>query len=275
MEFLQLKDALEFMREIVNDSFAKKGIPITGAALKVRLIRKAEAAGKTFQERALGFRNFVEFVLSDKDLAVERREVGDFSVKPIEAGPVELPASRSELTASKLIKSASSSPRIREDLWFAFMSFPKPGFRREYNRETDKVLYPPDSAPRAGIVIESIAREQQIDWRKEFSGTIDAGVRESLLQALSAPNPFREFSIALKLQPDLLKKWNSFLFSKIHPVISSWAEQNKIPTEVWQLARTDGQDSQRRALYRLLDQVPIEELLEITVPLRWFFQGKK
>ena len=275
MQFLDLNFALQLTREIVRDNFAKKGKAISGATLKALLLKKAEGAGKSFQERVLGFRSFLDFVSSDKELTVERRDGSDFLVQPSTGATVD--TSSTDTLSPQLLTRQDSQPRIREDIWFAFMSFPRQGIRREYNRETGRVLYLPENTETAnGVLITPFTKEQQIEWRKEFTKTVDAGLRESLEQALGAHNAFREFSISLKLQPDLMKKWNVFLLSKVEPVISAWAEQNKIPTETWRQRKTEWRDNQRRALYRLLDEVPVEDLLETKVPLRWFLsEGKK
>jgi Uncharacterised protein family (UPF0158) len=268
MDILTLSSALELMREIVQGRFASRGAAISGAALKSQMMQRAALTGQIFQERPLGFRSFLEFVNSESGVVVERSESGgDFLVKPLEA----------------ITQAAAISPqpefrptRFRDDIWLAFMSFPKEGFRREYSKEQDRVLYPPDDkAPHVGTLIEPIPKEQQLAWREEFATIADPGIRDSLVQALTAPNPMREFAIKLRVQPDLLKKWNQFLISKVQPIIGAWAEKNNIPTDVWTSSRNESEDTERRALYKMLDEIPIEELLELKAPFRWFLKKKR
>jgi hypothetical protein len=80
-----------------------------------------------------------------------------------------------------------------------------------------------------------------------------------------------------------MQAWNRYLQKKITDYVSSWAIANNIPEERWSSGTLRSDDgsfkeatpekthsvSQRSELYNFFGNLPIEDLLQLRVPLDW------
>ena len=81
-----------------------------------------------------------------------------------------------------------------------------------------------------------------------------------------------------------MRVWNRYLQKQITDHVATWAANHDLPDERWlapsrgmQFFRSSGDAtpqkpqniSQRAELYNFFDQLPIEDLLELRVPLEW------
>jgi len=189
-------------------------------------------------------------------------------------------------TASDLLSAyARPLPRLRRDFWRAFIEFSIPGTIRLYDSAEDRIVAEHSPTARKGIVIEPIPRETQIAWRRAFSEEQSESVRGSLLEALdgAGSSVFNEFASRLRENPTLMHAWNRFLQKQITDHVAAWAQANGVLEERW-CSGTSGSDDgsskepmplkthsvgQRAELYNFLDNVPIENLLQLRVPLEW------
>ncbi|HEV2177907.1 MAG TPA: hypothetical protein VGW33_12015 [Terriglobia bacterium] len=164
--------------------------------------------------------------------------------------------------------------------WLAFVAFQKPGERRYFDRAKDQVLKVPESTDQPTLPeIVPFTKEEQLNWRREFAERIEPGnpLKEKLLHSLCTPSPLHEFSSCLRLEPAAQNSWYRFLSQKVRAGIEDWAKKNGLGPEV-QLeheAAVDSAENERRKLYSVLDKIPVNLLLDLTVPLRWSVQGKE
>jgi hypothetical protein len=149
----------------------------------------------------------------------------------------------------------------------------------------DKIFYESETSHRAGVLIEPIPREIQILWRKQFSEEQAETEKNILLRLLEGEGsaPFNEFARRLRENPLLMKAWNRYHQKLLTDHVRAWAETNNISADRWSAGpthdRLDGSSSheslsspglgQRAALYNFLDNLPIDDLLELRVPLGW------
>lgn len=264
MANLELSEATVLAEQVAHELFERRRSPIPGAVFKVELAERADAQGSTFDVKALGFKGFAEFVANCANLELERRPGSDFVVLP-----------RGATAATR-----DSAKRLRRDLWFAFVSFPVSGTRRAYDPTSDRIIYESASNPLDGkIPIEPIAEEQQLEWRKDFAARLPHAESNELLQVFNAQNPLRAFSIIVRRNITWAKAWNRYQFERVLTAVQVWAEKNGVSKEklFYVPASRVPQDDvdTRRALYALLDRVPVEELLNLTVSLRWLVESKK
>lgn len=178
--------------------------------------------------------------------------------------------------ADSLLAVGEGRRRIRGDFWHAFVTFPRLGEVRAYVRETDRIATDTDKTkiPNGGIRITPISKEIQLTWRKEFvSGQVALAGLE-----LKPETGFRSFAQAIAIEPEVRRKWNDVWFREVSRVIRDWGEVNEILEETWlvpEKERGGAQDRRRRELYEILDRIPVERLLELTVPLAWLIPKKK
>jgi hypothetical protein len=259
----------ELLRRVIDDLYQTRHSPIPGALVKAQVVTEATRQGMTFSERELGFRNFLEFVKSVPEVALQVRIGSDMLLAPASAGEI-------------LSAFARPLPRLRRDFWRAFIEFPVPNTVRLYDPSEDKIFYEGLPTPRKGIVIEPIPRDAQLAWRRTFSEEQADNIKEDLLGSLNGSDRtvFNEFARRLRENPSVLHAWNRYLQKQITDSVAAWAMENGVPEERWcsgtsrnfagpkepGLNRTQS-ISQRAELYNFFDNLPIEDLLQLRVPL--------
>jgi hypothetical protein len=147
------------------------------------------------------------------------------------------------------------------------------------------ILTDNEPSTRKGIVIEPIAREVQVEWRRNFAQEQPDPVRGTLLAALDGVGTavFNEFARRLRENPSVMHTWNRYLQKQVTDRVAQWAAANGVSEDRWcsGISRSDDVSSrepmptkthsigQRAELYNFLDSVPIEDLLQLRVPLDW------
>jgi hypothetical protein len=258
--------------KIIGDLFAKRHAPVPGALVKAQAVSEANSKGDEFNERELGFRNFLELIRATPGIGLQTRAGSDVLLAPLTAGDI--------LTAY-----ARPLPRLRRDFWRAFIEFPVLGTIRLYDSDDDKIYYETLPTARPGVPIEPVSREEQLTWRKSFAEEQAADVKDALMASLQGigTSVFNEFARRLRENPSVMHAWNRYAQKKITDYVAAWAAANDVPEERWcsGLAGVDGRSAkgtthskepnvgQRAELYNFLDALPIEDLLQLRVPLDW------
>ena len=272
MPTLALEQSRSLLVQVVQTLYDERHSPVPGATVKARIIKEANQQNASFNERELGFGSFVEFVKATPGVALQFRAGSDMLLAPSSA-------------AELLSAYAHPLPRLRRDFWRAFIEFPIPNTVRLYDDVEDKVLYEDASTQRKGILIEPVSRETQIQWRRQFAQEQPETIKLDLLAALDGTGSslFNEFARRLRENPTVMKAWNRYLQKLITDHVAAWATAHNIPAERWRgvpgssrfdsLSTETGSKpqsiSQRAELYNFFDSLPIEDLLQLRVPLEW------
>jgi hypothetical protein len=265
--------ARELLVRVVQKHYAERHSPLPGAFVKAQMLVEAQRDGTVFSERELGFRKFIEFIRTVPEVAIQGRSGTDVLLAPV--------------TATELLAAyATPLPRLRRDFWRAFIEFPIENAVRLYDPDEDKIIHVQAGSQRAGIVIEPVAPASQIQWRRTFSEEQPESIRDGLLAALNATGTalFNEFARRLRENPSVMRAWNRYLQKQITDHVATWAAKYGVAEERWlapshgiQFFRADGEAgsakpqnvSQRGELYNFFDQLPLEDLLQLRVPLEW------
>jgi len=260
--------AFASLRQVVESLWSNQRRPILGSRLKKELLDRLELQGLEFNEQAAGFKSFVDFVSKSGFLAIRARPGTDMLVVP--SGEAALLREPHEETKE----------RLRRDLWRAFVGFQKTGERRYFDPAKDQVVKVPESAAQPAVPeIVPFTKEEQLSWRREFAGKMEPGnpLREKLLGSLNTPSPLYEFSSCLRFEPAAQNSWYRFLSQKVRAGVEEWAKKNGLAPELRLAEGTsaDISEDKRRKLYSVLDKIPVDLLLDLTVPLRWLVQGKE
>jgi hypothetical protein len=267
---LNLADSRALLVGVVQRLYAQRHSPLPGALVKAQLVVEASSSGATFSERELGFRNFLEFVKRVPDIAVQTRIGSDVLLAPATAGDI-------------LSAYARPLPRLRRDFWRAFIEFQIANTIRLYDPTEDRMFYENLPTTRKGIVIEPISREIQLAWRRSFSDEQSENVKGSLLASLDGTGTsiFNEFARRLRENPSVMHAWNRYLQKQITDHVATWAAANSVPEDRWCSGTSRSDDTaskeampakthsigQRAELYNFLDNLPIEDLLQLRIPL--------
>jgi hypothetical protein len=275
MPMLDLNQSRNLLVQVVQALYSERHSPVPGALVKAQIIDKAKQQSTSFSERELGFSSFVEFVKTIPEIGIQIRIGSDMLLAP--SGATET-----------LSAYARPLPRLRRDFWRAFIEFPVPSTVRLYDEAEDKILYEDTTTQRKGILIEPVSRDTQIQWRRQFAEEQPDNIKGALLSALDGfgSSPFNDFARRLRENPAVSKAWNRYLQKLITDQVVAWAAANNIPPERWSggasrtsiggaLAETGDRPqniSQRAELYNLFDSLPIEDLLQLRVPLGWLLK---
>jgi hypothetical protein len=272
MPVLDYAEARDLLLRVVNRFYAERHSPPPGAFVKAQMLVEAQSDGGTFSERELGFRRFIDFIKQVPEIAIQGRSGSDILLAPVSATEI-------------LAAYAGPLPRLRRDFWRAFIEFPVEGTVRIYDPDEDKILHVEAGAQRPGIVIDPVSRDTQLQWRRTFSEEQSAPMKERLLAAINAPGGavFNEFARRIRENIAVSRSWNRYLQKQITDYVAEWAARNGVAEERW-IAPSQGipafrgardapskppNVSQRAELYNFFDQLPIEDLLQLRVPLEW------
>ena len=269
---LDLAQARDLLLRVVNKFYAERHSPLPGAFVKAQLLAEAKNEGSAFSERDLGFRRFIDFVKQVPEIGIQGRSGSDILLAPVTA-------------TETLAAYASPLPRLRRDFWRAFVEFPVPGVSRVYDPDEDKIVHVDAAAPRLGLVIEPVTREAQLQWRRTFAEEQSNPMKQQLLAAINGPPnaAFNEFARRIRENVAVARAWNRYLQKQITDHVTEWAGKNGVAEERWiapaqslpgfrsSSARVSQPQniSQRAELYNFFDQLPIEDLLQLRVPLDW------
>jgi hypothetical protein len=272
MASLDLDQSRSLLVQVVHALYSERHGPVPGALVKARIIREADQQVASFSERELGFSSFVDFVKATPGVALQIRTGSDMLLAPSSA-------------AETLSAYSHFLPRLRRDFWRAFIEFPIPNTVRLYDESEDKVLYADAPTEKKGILIEPVPRDTQIQWRRKFAEEQPDDIKQGLQAALdgSGSTPFNEFARRLRENPAVMKAWNRYLQRLINDHVAAWAAAHNIPSERWRGGTTSNRVdslltetgsrpqtiSQRAELYNFFDSLPIEDLLQLRVPLDW------
>lgn len=272
MPTLDLEQSRSMLIHVVQALYTERHSPVPGALVKARIIRDANQQGASFSERELGFKSFVDFVRATPGIGFHVRIGSDMLLAPSSA-------------TETLSAYSHPSPRLRRDFWRAFVEFPTPNAIRLYDAAEDKIFYEDAATERQGVLIGPVAREMQIEWRRQFAEEQPENSKIGLLSALEGPgnSPFNEFARRLRENPSVMQTWNRYLQKLVTDHVAAWATAHHIPPERWsggesrpravgavtEAASKPQGISQRAELYNFFDNLPIEDLLQLRVPLDW------
>lgn len=266
--FVDESKARELLRNAMNDLWQSDRRPILGSRLKATILNYATRENLEFSEKALGYASFAAFLAQSGVAAVRIREGTDLLAAPIEEAKI--------LEGPQVLQERSRRPLyVRLEFWKAFAGFPMDHQIRAYDPVNDRiVVQPPDVIPEDAILIEPVSREVQLEWRKEFVTSLGPKSPLAPLQdALDQASGFQRFARTLSAYPEIRGMWNRFWSERVKKAIRGWAEQHGIPEERWLQQRQEAAREESRArLYSLLDQIPLEYLLDLKIPLRWLLR---
>lgn len=289
--------AWALLREVVGDLNHDDYVP-TAAAVKGELLRRDPA----FDERALGFRRFVDFLTE----AAERGAIGmvrDNRNHP-RVFPAGVPVEKISAAIDVPALLVRGDRRLRREVWRTFVNWQPENYWRGWDRGANRVFMAPqldgDAAPWVDdasrfVEIPVIAGEQQFEWMREFAAAQPPPERDALLNALAPAAPSGSFKKVLT-ELNLAEHWSDTLRVKVSRYVGEWAQANHVrvmslverPSReqgvpetgrtTWTSERADKQpvaprpasevatEHLRRELHAVIDKMNYAELAAISVP---------
>lgn len=256
-------EARQLLKTVLSELWPADPRPILGSRLKAALVANAAKNGTEFDEALLGYRGFADFVSRSGVAAVKFRAGMDILIAPIEH-------------AASLDREPEKRLTIRPDFWRAFVSFVIVDEARAYDRAHDRVVTGPrETIPADAVPIDPISPITQLEWRRNFVNSLPNSPLASIQSALRSQKGFKVFAEALRQYPNLRASWNQLWMNEVSAVIRAWGQRYGIPDEVWfKSPGVQDREALRARLYEVLDAIPIDNLLEISIPLRWLVEKR-
>ncbi|MDP9224688.1 MAG: UPF0158 family protein [Actinomycetota bacterium] len=289
--------AFSLLRTVVVDAYAS-GRSTFAAGIKPEL-QKRTVGG--FDEKRLGFRSFRQFLEAAEGEGVIHLEWVDGANK-LQVVPFEIPVRMSKPPAPPQPTTASRSRgRIRDDIWHAFLDWDD-DVERYYDRVTDQAILiradsegkgtsaslpgaPSEETSRRYVPIKHVPFIEQLGWMRSFAeGVPDEGLRQVLLHALESQRPAGSFATAVRSVPQLATAWFDSLVTRVFDRIEAWATENDVDLKVLTGPKTSPRaepqrvedmnlDEVRALMHRVVDRMPLRDLLEIQVRVGYFLSG--
>lgn len=270
--------AFTILAEIVQRWYAE-GRRAYGASLKPEM---RALTSNAFDEKALGFATFKHFLLAaaDQDLVDVHPAPNSPDVQVVPKGKEPMgQRGRAERSVT-----APNVPRIREDLWKAFVDW-NTAFERFYDRAQDtahriagtesafdspalKALrHEKQTDPERFVPIVPITFAEQVDWMRQFAAKQPADVQLRLMSAIDSTRPARDFSMTVRRAPDVALAWQNERFQRVMERIDAWKSENKVVVDIYAPPPTppDRVDRPGRGSALALDEKRLRERIHAAV----------
>ncbi len=273
-----IDELVAFIASVVTERYSATRQPTDGAAL-AEIIRHQFPDFSYEQFGLLKLADVVDYA-ERKGLLIRNRLVKHLEVQPHEVeryAPVEAGV-------------ALRIPHVRPDIWRAFV-FIAPDQKHFFDRHTGAVIerqalgQEPD--PARHVLIPAISLTEQQGWMEEFLqrrphlDSSDAPVRDPYCLA-KFPVWLREHRTAFE------REWKQFRVQHVIERIRSWAEKIEIdpsgffsnplsPLQLDKLASLpiSYERAIRAAVIAAARNLPLEQLQEISIPIRYVLQALK
>lgn len=224
--------ALDVLEQVVQE-FVEAGRSPTGSQVRIALKERTYGG---FDQRRLGFATFRAFL---REAAIRGRVVVDED-RP---GDVAVRLSGGRSSGSEPVRP------IRGDFWRAFVEW-QPAELRLYDTNEDRVHRLPRDpaplepeqfanirrrlaeAPGAFIEISPVARNQQLDWMREFARSGPEALRSVLEESLAGEKPAKTFAQVLRALPEERSRWNLILTARVRGVVEEWCAIHAIAPSI-------------------------------------------
>lgn len=286
--------------DVVSDLTAG-GRLASAAAVKTVMLRKSP----TFDERALGYRKFVEYLEAAAQVGVVRLARDDRN------HPCVFPAETSDAVIEASVLRTSSAVaetrRLKRELWRAVVDWEPADYWRGWDRKHSRVFMTPQTSsggqpwaddPERYVALPIVSRELQAEWMAEFAAAQKPAAKDDLLAALEPGAILGAFRATLAAH-GLLDDWAAALQLHVNVHVQQWATASKVPLqrlfdsptrraeaepvgapsggstgsvtprEAVTQSEVSFEDALRRRVHNVVDQMNGAELSVITVPARF------
>jgi hypothetical protein len=266
-----IDELLTFIAKCTREHFSRTQKPLAGALLS-HLIRQ-EFPGLDYTKLGLTKLGDAIRIAVDRRLLQRNAIVSHLEVLPIEPAANAVAAQPPETAGANRVF-------VRPEIWreLVFSGVRRPAY---FDRSTQQIRHLGNtgaSTPDASLVqIDRVPVETQISWLRDF-----------LKSRASLTNDTQEYLHGLlhgqidQLAPTIARDWRVLRTGKIVEHVRAWAQRNGIDvasvlvpksatkkSNVSRMERTQEISDVRRAVCAAIQEMTLEELEEISIPLRY------
>lgn len=275
----ELQTAFEELNAVVTDLVARGRQPLLQGVKPALQVR----TNRAFDERALGFATFLDFVRAAE-------QAGFVSTQPVPGGRRIDPRSPTATTPTP-------KPQIRRDLWAAFTDWSgRRGYAWDVDREFVETPRDDESETPIGgrsgsrlVPIMPISEATNLSWAREFIEKQPADPFAQVVRTvLEAPDAtFVRFALVARADSEFVGAWRAFRVGRIADAIRTWAARHAldvdpyspvestpslvdirpVETELPHGSSRESTDHLRTAIKRAIDKMSPAELRELRLPV--------
>lgn len=281
-----MNDSLTEIRSILVELLTGHG-QVAAAHLKPRLAAELlERVGIVFDERGLGYKNFLTFLQSNKDIIEVNHPGGP--------GSVWVSLKTDEISQDEVQRQEAIQNRLPVSVWQAFTN-PDPNRKRFYNKEKGIVIHYLEGSARQQdfkhqqevdidtdyIEITPISSDQHSEWMKNFLSEHNLAPRvkevcETIANSVYSSAVNYAFTQSLGR---IGESWKLERSKKVHDFAIQWANENNI--DFWSAKEVpqsisanrpassesfEDDDNWRVLIKRAIDLMGKEELARVSIP---------
>jgi hypothetical protein len=261
----------------VAATFAAQGRQCFAATAKPALRVRLEG----FDETRLGFATFREFlVAAQRQGFVKLAFVGqDYQILPAGGAPTPLRVPKAREAIAR-----PTRRKIKKAFWNAAVDL-RSAESWFYDPETRLVVGDPGEGGRGQLVrIPRADAGTQEGWIEEFITGLDGDAEKDLVERVHAAETLPDKLRAVSSRPDTRAAWYDHRTRRVTEMLESWKhdhglsgvdlfEYERAPrrpaTPRPRADRQSKDDALRARLHRAIDQMPISELLRLSVPIEY------
>jgi hypothetical protein len=271
-----------------------------GAGLKPEM---RALTGNAFDENELGFATFKQFLMAAAD-----QDFVDVYPAPNNSHDVYVvPKGKtpSETIEARPSARSATEPRVRADIWKAFVDWNK-AFARFYDRTSDtahlvatteSVLDSPEikvlreqqrMEPDRFVPITPISLEEQVGWMREFAARQQPEDQLHLMLATESSRPARDFSVAVRRSPTLASAWRRERIKRVLEVIEPWKAEHNVAVDIYSPPATTSipaarpsddltidEKRLRERVHVAIDAMSVAELLDLPIRLHYIIDVER
>jgi hypothetical protein len=240
------------------------------AVLKNRLL---DVTRRTFDEKALGFATFRDFVESLEGLVRI-----DPETRPVLAELLD--DARVEIERSPTRRSIDSRVRVRPDLWDAVLDYTG-ATAWTWDPQERVATQTPDESDASALLMPTLAKEDLTQWRHEFLIERDgdpAVIQDSQVKRWAAGH-----GGSSALPPGLRREWFEVLKERVVDRLEAWfaEQQMPVPDDLLVDRRSDHSqpstemDALREYVHTCVRLMSPEQLIGLPIPAEIAFRAQK
>lgn len=244
----------------------------------------AAAAGQLVRLAApdLTWKSFSKTSMSQ--ILKELEGQGKIKLTSTPKGALEIQLAAGQGSAAAVAPARTHNP-LHKPVWEAFV-LSRPVGRRFMHRHSGLIRSGLENSPvpmDEWIEIPTIDASEQSQWAREFALAEGESLKQSLMIWLAA-NTWQQIGFSKHLQSideSASRRWNQVRSARVSSVVQAWLDRHSLPPELAFIASASGQaighaalpvphsleeEDARRTILRLLEALPLRDLLELRIP---------
>lgn len=168
--------------------------------------------------------------------------------------------------------------QLLPDLWRALQDWTE-GVQYGFSRATRRTEPFSPTLPAGSVEVPTVDKQMTVQWMRDFAAAQRGDLGDRLAAGLEEQDPVAGFLGVVGGVDTAKRRWSKFSRSRVLDFAVSWAKENDIPrSDIFAAPKatppapatptTEEADARRRVM-RILESMPLHELLRLPIPLEY------